>query len=214
MKEIKRTYLFTLFFLFSLNLFSQYSSCRHFEPFTHITNLSIENAKIKISKSTFTIFYKYTGREGNKHFFRPNYKVDSGPYYFVCETDNSSKIVSVKVYYHVSERHDAIRSYTNRGWTHFANTSRLVCEGLGKQINYWNIGDSFIIEITDFNPPKNSDGSLKSERVFVCDGDYARKFHSKRTCYGLNNCRSTISFINTFQLALKRGFRFCDICWN
>lgn len=49
--------------------------------------------------------------------------------------------------------------------------------------------------------------------VYICNGKYATKFHSKRSCWGLNKCKSTISS-TSLSKAQERGFSPCKICYK
>lgn len=50
--------------------------------------------------------------------------------------------------------------------------------------------------------------------VYVCGGKYAKKFHSRSNCRGLNNCKSKIYHYESQQAALNSGFDYCKICWK
>lgn len=52
------------------------------------------------------------------------------------------------------------------------------------------------------------------QRVYICGGKYATKFHSKSNCYGLNNCKGEIYYYDSVREAQKNGFSYCKICWK
>jgi len=60
-------------------------------------------------------------------------------------------------------------------------------------------------------PPK---AQYQSERVYVCDGPYATKFHSNSNCRGLSNCSGQILYFNDEQEALDEDYDYCGICWH
>ncbi len=60
------------------------------------------------------------------------------------------------------------------------------------------------------NEPKN----ITSGRVYVCGGEYGKKFHSRDNCPGLNNCKGQIYLYYSQQEALNSGCEYCDICWK
>ena len=51
-------------------------------------------------------------------------------------------------------------------------------------------------------------------RVYICGGKYAKKFHSRNNCRGLNNCRSEVYYYNSQQEAIDNGYKYCLICWK
>ena len=56
--------------------------------------------------------------------------------------------------------------------------------------------------------------TLTSNRVYICGGNYAKKFHSRNNCRGLNNCRSKIYYYDSQQEAIDNGYKYCLICWK
>jgi hypothetical protein len=200
------------FILLSTLSFAQ--NCRHYSPFTDIIGKSTGEAQSIIKSNVLTTYFKYTGKSGSTYYFKPSYRTGHEPIIIECSTSSSGRINEVKITYESYKKADVIRGFTNRGWKHFTNTDRLVCETTERQLNYWTIGNEFTLRIQNYDPPKNNDGSLMSERVFICGGDYGYKFHSYNSCPGLNNCQGGITWYNTQRDAYNQGFRFCDICWN
>lgn len=48
------------------------------------------------------------------------------------------------------------------------------------------------------------------KRVYVCDGPYAKKYHGKKNCRGLENCSGSIKSIS-LQEAREMGRTPCRI---
>jgi len=49
--------------------------------------------------------------------------------------------------------------------------------------------------------------------VYVCGGQYAKRYHSRNNCNGLNNCKGGIYTMSSQQAAYDEGFTPCKICW-
>ncbi len=65
----------------------------------------------------------------------------------------------------------------------------------------------------------NSDNTFNKitpteSKVYICGGKYAKKFHSRDNCRGLNNCKSAIYSYNSQQTAINNGYEYCLICWK
>ena len=57
--------------------------------------------------------------------------------------------------------------------------------------------------------------SGQSQLVYVCTGEYAKVFHSKNNCSGLNNCKSSILLVSESEAKNKYNLqRPCCICLN
>ena len=52
--------------------------------------------------------------------------------------------------------------------------------------------------------------SIKENQVYVCEGEYAKKYHYSQTCYGLNNCKQKITLV-TKEEAEKIGMKICEL---
>ena len=52
---------------------------------------------------------------------------------------------------------------------------------------------------------------VMEERVYICTGGHARKYHRYKGCRGLNACNGEIKEI-TKQQAARRGRKPCRIC--
>jgi len=51
--------------------------------------------------------------------------------------------------------------------------------------------------------------TVKENQVFICQSEYAEKYHYSQTCYGLNNCKHEIVPV-TKEEAEKKGFTICE----
>lgn len=56
--------------------------------------------------------------------------------------------------------------------------------------------------------------TTQSQRVYICGGKYATKFHSRDNCRGLNNCKSDIYYFDSAKEAQDNGYDYCSICWK
>lgn len=80
----------------------------------------------------------------------------------------------------------------------------------------------FIVMITitslTFSPTHNKNLSknavVKVNKVYVCGGKYATKFHSYSKCRGLNNCKGGVYTVSSQTEAKKKGYGYCKICWK
>jgi len=54
----------------------------------------------------------------------------------------------------------------------------------------------------------------QTQKVYICSGNYATKFHSVSNCRGLNNCKGTIYYLESQTEAIKKGYSHCLICWK
>lgn len=52
--------------------------------------------------------------------------------------------------------------------------------------------------------------SIKEHQVYVCEGEYAKKYHYSQNCYGLNNCKQKITLV-TQEEAEKIGMKICEL---
>lgn len=55
---------------------------------------------------------------------------------------------------------------------------------------------------------------IQVNKVYVCSGKYATKFHSVSNCKGLNNCKGTIYSVENQNEAIKLGYTHCLLCWK
>ena len=61
--------------------------------------------------------------------------------------------------------------------------------------------------------PANGFGdSQTSQAVYICTGAYAKTYHSKSNCRGMNACKGQIKKV-TLSQAQKEGHRACKICY-
>lgn len=56
--------------------------------------------------------------------------------------------------------------------------------------------------------PKNQ---TKQEVVYICTGGYATKYHKKKNCRGLYNCKGKVVEISKTE-AVKKGRTACKLC--
>lgn len=63
---------------------------------------------------------------------------------------------------------------------------------------------SFLLSLT---------GAVEVTNVYICTGKYAKVYHSKKNCRGLNNCKGEIKYI-TLDQAKDQGKRACKICYK
>lgn len=59
---------------------------------------------------------------------------------------------------------------------------------------------------------KNSDGQSSTQIVYICTGGSATKYHSRKTCKGLGNCKGEISAVS-MSTATSQGRTACKICY-
>jgi hypothetical protein len=50
--------------------------------------------------------------------------------------------------------------------------------------------------------------------VYICTGSYAYAYHSNNTCAGLNNCKSSIVYLDENQAVNAYGRKPCCKCWR
>ena len=55
--------------------------------------------------------------------------------------------------------------------------------------------------------------STTQRRVYICGGQYAKKFHSIDDCRGLINCKGAI-YPCSLQEAKNEDYKYCLICWK
>jgi len=54
----------------------------------------------------------------------------------------------------------------------------------------------------------------KSDVVYVCSGDYAKKYHSRSNCTGLNNCQGELYYMDSYTAINKYRREACCVCYN
>jgi hypothetical protein len=54
--------------------------------------------------------------------------------------------------------------------------------------------------------------SPQTETVFLCEGEFAQKYHNKSNCTGLNNCKADVTPTN-IGYAISQGRSQCDVCY-
>lgn len=57
----------------------------------------------------------------------------------------------------------------------------------------------------------NTENAIAGNKVAICTGPKAVKYHSKSDCRGLNRCSGSIRWI-TLEEAQKRHYKPCKIC--
>jgi len=72
---------------------------------------------------------------------------------------------------------------------------------------------SFVV-VNDSNIPNVNGIEQSSNKVYICGGKYATKYHSHSSCRGLNNCKAEIYYYESQQEAINNGYSYCLICWN
>lgn len=53
-----------------------------------------------------------------------------------------------------------------------------------------------------------------TQKVYICGGQYATKFHSTQNCKGLNNCKAPVYSMESQQEAKNKGYSHCSLCWK
>ena len=76
------------------------------------------------------------------------------------------------------------------------------------------IGLSFMIVmlVSSVSCEKNSDEQSSTRFVYICTGGSATKYHSRKTCKGLGNCKGEISAVS-LSTATSQGRTACKICY-
>lgn len=72
----------------------------------------------------------------------------------------------------------------------------------------------FSFTTTENHYNKNIHPQIDNKVVYVCGGNYAKRFHSYSTCKGLNNCKGGIYKYENQKAAIKAGYSYCLICWQ
>ncbi len=54
----------------------------------------------------------------------------------------------------------------------------------------------------------------KNDIVYVCFGDYAKKYHSRSNCTGLNNCQGDLYSMDSYTAINKYSRTACCVCYN
>ena len=52
----------------------------------------------------------------------------------------------------------------------------------------------------------------QSSTVYICTGNYAKKYHSRSNCRGLSNCQKDIIAVSISK-AREKGRSACSICY-
>lgn len=76
------------------------------------------------------------------------------------------------------------------------------------------IGLFFIVVmlVSSISCDKNSDEQSSTRFVYICTGGSATKYHSRKTCKGLGNCKGEISAVS-MSTATSQGRTACKICY-
>lgn len=76
------------------------------------------------------------------------------------------------------------------------------------------IGLFFIVVmlVSSISCDKNSDEQSSTLVVYICMGGSATKYHSRKTCKGLGNCKGEISAVS-LSTATSQGRTACKICY-
>ncbi len=76
------------------------------------------------------------------------------------------------------------------------------------------IGLFFIVVmlVSSISCDKNSDEQSSTRFVYICTGGSATKYHSRKTCKGLGNCKGEISAVS-MGTATSQGRTACGICY-
>ena len=66
--------------------------------------------------------------------------------------------------------------------------------------------------VSSISCEKNSDEQSSTQIVYICMGGSATKYHSRKTCKGLGNCKGEISEVS-MSTATSQGRTACKICY-
>ena len=58
----------------------------------------------------------------------------------------------------------------------------------------------------------NASEQKKEEKVYICTGKYAKRYHKKENCRGLKSCKGDIEYIPLSE-AKKQGKTPCGYCY-
>lgn len=76
------------------------------------------------------------------------------------------------------------------------------------------IGLFFIVVmlVSSISCDKNSDEQSSTRFVYICTGGSATKYHSRKTCKGLGNCKGEVKAVS-MSTATSQGRTACKICY-
>lgn len=69
-----------------------------------------------------------------------------------------------------------------------------------------------VMLVSSVSCEKNSDEQSSTRFVYICTGGSATKYHSRKTCKGLGNCKGEISAVS-LSTATSQGRTACKICY-
>jgi hypothetical protein len=72
---------------------------------------------------------------------------------------------------------------------------------------------SFNIQSNTYSSSHKTHKAIGSE-VYICGGQYGKKFHSYSNCRGLNNCKGGVYKVSSQSEAKSKGYSACSICWK
>jgi len=70
------------------------------------------------------------------------------------------------------------------------------------------------IEVNNLETSQYNSSYALTDKVYMCGGAFATKFHSRTNCRGLNNCRSDIYYYNSQNEAKENEYDYCSLCWR